>query len=930
MFKRLSIPYRKLLPFLTGTLLLLNTGDAQVQPGPRYPSPATLATGVDICIYGGTSAGVIAAYSAARLHKKVLLVEPGYRLGGLSSGGLGFTDIGNKYVVTGLARDFYRRVGQHYGRFEQWIFEPKVADSLFSDYIRRAGVTVAFGKRLRAVRREGNRIGSITLEAASTGKAVAGAVIKAKEFIDCSYEGDLMAKAGVSYTTGREDNSTYHETVDGVQMKDKHQFPDGIDPYKVPGRPESGLLWGISNGTLAAAGTGDKKIQAYNFRICLTNDPANRIDITRPDNYDSTHYALLLRYLAASPAKDLGAFLKIDRLPGNKTDINNNGPFSTDMMGMNYDYPDGDYATREQIIRDHEDYTRGFLYFIGHDPGMPEHLRRQMLQWGYPKDEFLQTGHWTPQLYVREARRMTGAYIMTQDNCQGKVVVADGVGQGAYNMDSHNAERIVVNGMVKNEGDVQLRGINPYPIAYRSITPKRDQCSNLLVPVCLSATHMAYGSIRMEPVFMVLGQASAYAACQAIDRRAAVQEIDTRRLQGMLKDNPLADGSSPEILVDNDDVTGISLKGGWTRRTVGGYGPSFLEDSASSGAEIRFVPVIRQEGNYAVYYYYPIVAHAASVLNVELSDGKKIIKKNITRSEVKVIGQTSGEWVSLGTLRLQPGHKAFIRVSDEGADGAIVADAVLLVPVRGDLPGRAFTSMKAGTTSAGAEAGEHGPQPNAARSKDPKVINAGVGGNNTTDLLNRVDKDCLSHSPTLTILMAGTNDMNSQKYVPLDQYRQNIIRLITKIKGSGSELLLITILPPYEPYLLTRHPASFYQPEGVEGRRRQVNEVLRQVALQYKVPLLDLGQRFEAVGKIGTDKGSLIQNEANSNKADGVHPTPDGYRFIALAVYDYITDHLLPADNIVCFGDSITYGDGTTDKESYPAYLGILLNSLIY
>ena len=433
---------------------------------------------------------------------------------------------------------------------------------------------------------------------------------------------------------------------------------------------------------LANIGSGDKKIQAYNFRICLTNDPQNRIEITRPTNYDSTHYALLLRYLAAKPSKDLWGFLKMDTMPNHKTDINNNGPFSTDMIGMNYAYPDGDYATRDSIIKKHEDYNKGLLYFIGHDTRMPEHLRNQMLQWGYPKDEYLNNNHWTPQLYVREARRMLGAYIMTQANCQGKEVVADEIGKAAYTMDSHNAERIIVNGMVKNEGDVQLKGISPYPIAYRSITPKNEECTNLLVPVCLSASHMAYGSIRMEPVFMVLAQSAAIATCQAIDKKTSVQQVDIKQLQTELKNNPLADHSTPEILVDNDDLDHIIKTNGWKRETNGGYGPSFLVDTLSSNAQIKFIPTIQYPGKYQIYIYCPKVQHSSSIINIQIYDGKKVIQKQIHKNDIQVIGQTSGEWVSLGINHFPSGKKTYVQVSNEGADGIVVADAVLWVPLR--------------------------------------------------------------------------------------------------------------------------------------------------------------------------------------------------------------------------------------------------------
>jgi len=657
---------------LLGLFSIPVAASAQARQTPQ-PSIQT-----DICVYGGTSAGVIAAYAAIKLHHTVILIEPGHRLGGLSSGGLGYTDIGNKYVVTGLAHDFYRRIGRHYQKFEQWTFEPHVADSLFRDYTKRAKIIVLYGERLHTVKKTGSTITSITLERSSDSQP--DREITAKEYIDCSYEGDLMAKAAVSYTTGREANTVYNETVDGVQLKDKHQFPDNIDPYIIPSHPESGLLWGISPDSLQPDGTGDKKIQSYNFRLCLSNDPANRIPITRPPRYDSTHYELLLRFLATHPVKDLDAIIKIDPMPNHKTDINNNGPFSTDMIGMNYAYPDGNYATREAIIKKHEDYTKGLLYFIGHAPRMPDYLRKEMLNWGYPKDEYPQTDHWTPQLYIREARRMVGAYIMTQDNCQGKTTVDDGIAKGAYNMDSHNAERIVTHGMVKNEGDVQLGGISPYPIAYRAITPKAGECTNLLVPVCLSASHMAYGSIRMEPVFMVLAQSAAYAACQAIDHQETVQDIDTRQLQTELKKNPLADNSIREILIDNDDSTGITLTGDWQRQTSGGYGPSFLQNTSNKPGTVQFETIIQQTATYHLYTYIPRVDHAATSTTFHLTTGNTSTTVQLNTANLQISGQTSGEWVRLYTLPLNAGDQITITISNQSATGIIVADAILLVP----------------------------------------------------------------------------------------------------------------------------------------------------------------------------------------------------------------------------------------------------------
>jgi hypothetical protein len=515
------------IPVLLLILLLCNPG-----------AEAQKKISVDICVYGASSGGVIAAYTAARLGKKVILITPDAHLGGLSSGGLGNTDIGNKMAITGLARDFYRRVGNHYGKPEQWIFEPHVAEDIFEDYIHEAAIPVFFHQSLVSVFKKGTRIREI--QTSSQDKDSSGWNIQAKEFIDCSYEGDLMAMAGVKYTVGRESNGLYHENYNGVQLLDKHQFPDGVDPYILKGKPESGLLWGVSPAALAPKGSADQKVQAYNFRLCLTDSLPNRIEISRPEGYDSSRYQLLLRYIQIKNPHHLEeGILNINAMPARKTDINNNGPFSTDMIGMNYNYPEAGITARKEIIRAHTAYIKGLLYFLGHDEQVPEELRNEMLHWGYPKDEYPDNDHWTPQLYIRESRRMVGEYVMTEGNCTGLLKAEDGIGLAAYTMDSHNCQRIVVNGMVKNEGDVQVGGFPPYPVSYRSIIPKKTDCTNLLVPVCLSASHIAYGSIRMEPVFMVLGQSAAFAAVMAIQMHQPVQDVPVKKLQTALKENPL-------------------------------------------------------------------------------------------------------------------------------------------------------------------------------------------------------------------------------------------------------------------------------------------------------------------------------------------------------------------------------------------------------
>lgn len=493
---------------------------------------AWAAEGYDVVVYGGTSGGIVAAVQAARLGKSAVVIEPGRHVGGLSSGGLGATDIGNKKAIGGIAREFYGRIGRHYGQEEAWTFEPHVAEETFRGMAREAGIAVVFGERLDlkdGVAKDGGRIVAITME---SGRRFEGRV-----FIDATYEGDLMAKAGVSYHVGREANSVYGETLNGVQTKSAkyHQFECAIDPYVVECEPSSGLLPGIQEGGPGEEGSGDRRVQAYNFRMCLTNDPANRLPFPKPDRYGALRYELLLRYIKAGH----WTVLKLSTaMPNNKTDTNNKGAFASDNIGMNYDYPDGDYAVRERIFSEHRDYQQGLMWFLANDPRVPEAVRGEVREWGLPKDEFVDSGGWPHQLYVREARRMISDYVMTQHNCEGKTAAEDAVGLAAYTMDSHHVQRYVKDGRVWNEGDVEVGGFPPYPIAYRSIRPKQSECVNLLVPVCLSASHIAYGSIRMEPVFMVLGQSAATAACMAIDAGAAVQDVDMTRLRERL----LADG----------------------------------------------------------------------------------------------------------------------------------------------------------------------------------------------------------------------------------------------------------------------------------------------------------------------------------------------------------------------------------------------------
>lgn len=483
----------------------------------------------DVCVYGGTSAGVIAAYTAIQEGKKAILIEPTHRIGGMTTGGLGWTDIGNKGIMQGMALDFYTRIGKEYGNPQpQYTFEPKVALKVYQQYVTESNMEIMYNYRITSVDKKGNKLKSIKLESTNGGSDVN---VKAKVFIDCSYEGDLMALAGVSYTVGREPNSLYGETINGVEMRHKHQFPDGVDPYRIKGDPQSGLLYGILEGKMGEQGSGNNHVQAYNFRLTLTDKKDNMIPLTKPERYAPDHYELLLRLIEKKKNPKLSDFLKFDMMPNRKTDINNQGAFSTDMIGANWDYPEADYAKRKTIFQEHMDYTLGLLWFLGHDERVPKQVRKEMCRWGLPKDEYLESGHFTPQLYIRESRRMIGRMVMTEDYCRKKKSADDPVAWAAYNMDSHNCGRYVVNGMVKNEGDVQVRPAGIYNVSYRAITPKQEEASNLIVPVCLSASHVAYGSIRMEPVFMVLGQSSALAACQAIDKtHNIVQKVDSQKI----------------------------------------------------------------------------------------------------------------------------------------------------------------------------------------------------------------------------------------------------------------------------------------------------------------------------------------------------------------------------------------------------------------
>ncbi len=533
---------KALRPMLAAALLLAGAADASTVAH----APA------DIVIYGCTSAGVIAAVEARRLGRSVLLVCRDAYVGGMTTNGLGWSDTGNHRAIGGLSLEFYRRVKRHYDdpaawtfarRPESaenfvnddamWQFEPKVAEEIYEAWLKEAGVTVVRSQPID--RRDGAvevRAGRVVAFRSGTGRRFAGRV-----FIDASYEGDLMAGAGVGFAVGREANATYGETLNGVQMANttNHQFTLDVDPYVIPGKPDSGLLPRVTADQIAPDGTGDHRIQAYTFRMCLTDVPANRTPFPRPRHYDPRQYALLKRYMDAG-YRDF--FRKFDRIPNGKTDTNNFGAFSFDDIGMNYRYPEGTDTERAAIIQEHVDYQQGLLWFMANDPGVPAEMRTEMSRWGLCKDEFTANGNWPREVYVREARRMVSDFVMAEPHLRGTKATPRPVGMGSYNMDSHNVRRIVdARGFARNEGNIEVSPERAYPISYDAIIPKRQEATNLLVPVALSASHIAYGSIRMEPVFMILGQSAAAAASIAIREGRSVQDVD----YGMLKQQLLSE-----------------------------------------------------------------------------------------------------------------------------------------------------------------------------------------------------------------------------------------------------------------------------------------------------------------------------------------------------------------------------------------------------
>ncbi len=670
----------------------------------------------DVVIYGGTCAAVTSAVQVKKMGKSVIIVSPDKHLGGLSSGGLGFTDTGNKAVIGGLARDFYHRIYMHYDKDASWvqqkkaeygnkgqgtpamdgenrtmwIFEPHAAEQVFEDYIKEFGIEVVRDEwldRAKGVKKEGDKITAITT---LSGKTYAG-----KMFIDATYEGDLMAAAGVDYHVGREANSVYGEEHNGIQvgvLHHRHHFgavKEKISPYKVPGDPKSGVLPRVSAEDPGVKGEGDKRVQAYCFRSCYTTDPSNRIPFPKPEGYDASQYEILLRVLNTGWGE---FFEKFDPIPNHKTDTNNHGPFSFDNIGMNYDYPEASYERRREIIAEHRTYQQGLLWFVANDPRVPKKVQEELNKWGLPKDEFTDNGNWSHQLYIREARRMIGYYVMTENELRKKKPTPESVGMGSYTIDSHNVQRYITpEGYVQNEGDIGVSTNGPYEIAYGSLVPKKGQGSNLLVPVAMSATHIAYGSIRMEPVFMILGQSAATAAVFAIDDNLSVQQVPYVKLrEQLLKDGQVLEYSGPKSSrgVDAKTIKGIVVDDSEAKKTghwqESGAAKSFIGDgyshdgNAKDGqASATFVAKLPKAGKYRVMLAAPPNSNRASNALTEVlhAGGVKRLKINLKEPQ-------AGEgvfWFDLGEYEFEP--EASLIISNTGADGYVVVDGVRWLPV---------------------------------------------------------------------------------------------------------------------------------------------------------------------------------------------------------------------------------------------------------
>lgn len=656
----------------------------------------------DVVVYGDASGGVAAAVQSARMGKSVVLVSQYGHLGGMTSSGLGWTDMGNAAILGGISREFYHRAYLHYQDDAAWdmqtmedfgnqgqggpafdddtqlasVFEPKVAEAIFEQLAAETGVHIVTGRLdfENGVVKNGSRIQSLQLED--------GQVIIGSMFVDASYEGDLLAAAGVSFRRGRESNAEFSESGNGITgARGGNQLPDGIDPYVIPGDSQSGLLPGVNADMGGAVGDADHRIQAYCYRMVLTDIETNRVLIAQPAGYDEDLYEILFRAIDAGQST---RFFKTNLMPNRKTDSNNASGISCDFIGMNYgsdwDWTTLSHGERETVAAQHRDWQLGLVWTLQNHSRVPQSIRDSLARWGLPADEFTDNGNWPYNIYVREGRRMVSDFVMTEDHCRRILAVDDPVGMGAYTMDSHNTQRFVSDGMVKNEGDIQMSlGGTPYPISYRALIPSTGECENLIVPWALSASHIAFGSIRMEPVFMVLGQSAGTACALAMDDGVVVQDLDYGRLsQQLLADGMILAVEDPEselddaVMVDSEDASAV-LVGSWPSSTsIPGYNGTgyFHDENAEKGTKsVLLTPDLPEAGNYKVYLVW--TSNNNRALNVPVTVSYQGGSTNLTVNQ-KLNG---GEWVLLGMWPFSEGTAGTLLMETGGTDGYVIVDS---------------------------------------------------------------------------------------------------------------------------------------------------------------------------------------------------------------------------------------------------------------
>jgi len=659
---------------------------------------AALADSADLVIYGGTPAGISAGIVAAREGASVTIIEPTRWIGGMVTGGLCRTDVGKEKTIGGFPREFFARAAAVKSDTPMWYAEPSVNHATFETMLKEAGVKVIKGQALKTLTKEGARITSLT--------TTDGTTHEGKMFVDATYEGDLMAAAKVSYIVGRESSSQYGESLAGYHpmpirprtvevMESDCPSIGGTGPSYIHGTPASisaldahgQPIYGVFKAPNLAPGSADNLTQSYNFRICVTQRPDIKIPFPKPASYDPAKYELLLRLIQTFPGVRFGRLFHIGSVSSGKYDLNAQGLFSTDYPGANTGYPDGDATTRARIWQDHVDFIQGMLWFLGHDERVPQSLRDQCNSWGLCKDEFADNDYWPYALYVREGRRMIGEYVMIQKDLQNDIFKDDSVGMGSFVIDCHIVQRIVAeDGTVRDEGSFPDAPALPYQIAYRSLTPKQSECENLLVPVCLSASHIAYCSLRMEPVYMALGHASGLAAVMAMKNGSSVQAIDVQALRKKLLEQEavleLAELASmprsaklPGIIMDEQDAERV---GNWAGSTYGNPvdGASRHDENTEKGQKsVIYSLKVPEDGRYEVRVSYAPAPNRASNVPVTIqhAEGSNTVLVN----QKKQPGD--GTFTSLGIFSFKASQDAMVTISNKDTNGIVGADAVQLL-----------------------------------------------------------------------------------------------------------------------------------------------------------------------------------------------------------------------------------------------------------